>query len=154
MNQTLPLLWLFSDSDIIPERDLVEQHLAWHRMNPHDNVAVLGYVTWDPAVKATPFMRWYGESGPLFAFRQFRKRREVSFRFFYSCNLSLKTKFLRAHGQFDEDFRSAAYEDIELGYRLSKKDLQLLYNPAAIAYHHQFFSFEDACRKAQGSGTA
>src|ERR1700742_1132248 len=30
-------LVLFSDSDIIPERDLVEQHLAWHRMNPHDN---------------------------------------------------------------------------------------------------------------------
>jgi hypothetical protein len=26
--------------------------------------------------------------------------------------------------------------------------MRLLYNPKAIAYHHQFFSFQDACQKA------
>lgn len=146
-------LILFSDSDIIPEHNLVEQHIAWHQTNRQINAAILGYVTWPPEIKATPFMRWYGEH-KLFWFFRLRNKQEASFHFFYTCNLSLKAEFLRTCGQFDEEFKSAAYEDVELGYRLSKHGLQLLYNPAAIGYHYQFFSFEDACRKASGNDAA
>jgi glycosyltransferase involved in cell wall biosynthesis len=146
-------LVLFTDSDVIPKRDLVEQHIEWHRKNSQIAAAVLGYVTWSPAVNSTPFMRWYGEN-MLFAFGQLGKKREVDFHSFYTCNLSLKTEFLRTCGQFDEEFKSAAYEDTELGYRLSKRGLQLLYNPAAIGYHHQFFSFEDACGKMRANAAA
>ena len=140
-------LVLFTDSDIIPEHGLVEQHLDWHNRNSEITAAVLGYVTWSPEVKATPFMHWYGENA-LFAYRLLRGKREADFRFFYTCNLSLKREFLQTCGYFDEDFKSAAYEDSELGYRLNKKGLQILYNCRAIAYHHQFFTFEEACRKA------
>ncbi len=146
-------LLLFTDSDIVPAPTLVEQHVAWHRLNPHVNSAVLGYVTWPEQIHPTPFMRWYGEHH-MFWFRQIRHKREVSFHYFYTCNLSLKTEFLRTCGLFDEDFKSAAFEDIELGFRLSKKGLRLLYNPAAIGYHYQFFSFEDACRKELGNTAA
>jgi glycosyltransferase involved in cell wall biosynthesis len=145
---------LFTDSDIVPERDLVSQHLEWHRNNPQTSAAVLGYVTWSPEIKATPFMRWYGEDGALFAYRQLRGKREIDFHFFYSCNLSLKTNFLRTSGQFDDDFKSASWEDSELGYRLHKAGLRLLYNPQAIAFHHQFFTFDEACRKARGNSVA
>jgi glycosyltransferase involved in cell wall biosynthesis len=146
-------LILFSDSDIIPEHNLVEQHIAWHRENSQVNAAILGYVTWSPEIKPTPFMRWYGER-KLFWFFKLRNKQEASFHFFYTCNISLKIQFLKTSGQFDEEFRSAAYEDTELGYRLSKQGLHLLYNPAAIAYHYQFFSFEDACRKRLGNVAA
>lgn len=146
-------LVLFTDSDIVPERNLVEQHFDWHQKNPEITTAVLGYVTWAPDVKATPFMRWYGEE-KLFAFRSLRNKREVSFHFFHTCNLSLKIDFLRNCGGFDEAFKSAAYEDTELGYRLSREGLRLYYDPAAIGYHYQFFSFADACRKAEGNGAA
>jgi glycosyltransferase involved in cell wall biosynthesis len=146
-------LVLFTDSDIIPAPDLVEQHIALHQKNPRTATAVLGYVTWAPEIHPTPFMRWYGER-MIFGFGRLRDEREASFHYFYTCNLSLKTEFLRTCGQFDEDFKSAAYEDTELGYRLSKQGLQLLYNPAAIAYHYQFFSFEDACRKKLGNAPA
>jgi GT2 family glycosyltransferase len=147
-------LVLFTDSDIIPEPDLVEQHIKWHKDNPQITAAVLGYVTWPPEIKATPFMRWYGEEGALFAYRQLRGKREADFRFFYTCNLSLKTDFLRTCGQFDEDFKSASWEDTELGYRLHKAGLRLLYNPEAVAFHHQFFTFDEACRKALGNSSA
>jgi GT2 family glycosyltransferase len=146
-------LALFTDSDIFPKRNLVEQHIEWHRKNPQMTAAVLGYVTWPPEIEATPFMRWFGENR-LFHFDQLRKRREASFRHFYTCNVSLKTEFLRTCGQFDEEFKTAAFEDIELGYRLSNRGLQLLYNPAAIGYHYQFFSFEDACQKNLGNAAA
>jgi len=104
-------------------------------------------VTWSREVKPTPFMRWYGEDGALFAYRLLKGKAEANYRFFYTCNLSLKTDFLRSSGCFDEDFKSAAFEDTDLGYRLSKQGLRLLYNPRAIGYHHQFFSFAEACRK-------
>lgn len=145
---------LFTDSDIVPAQDLVQQHLAWHRQNPERSTAVLGYVTWPPEPPPTPFMRWYGEYGPLFGYRELRGQLEVDCRYFYTCNLSLKVQFLKICGQFDEDFKQAAFEDIELGYRLSKLGLKLLYNCGAIAYHHQFFSFEDACRKARANRNA
>jgi glycosyltransferase involved in cell wall biosynthesis len=146
-------LVLFTDSDVMPERDLVEQHIEWHQRNPRITAAVLGYVTWPPEINATPFMRWYGENR-LFGFAQLRNKQEASFHCFFTCNLSLKTEFLRTCGQFDEEFKSAAYEDIELGYRLSKRGLQLFYNSAAIGYHYQFFSFEDACRKTLSNPVA
>jgi glycosyltransferase involved in cell wall biosynthesis len=142
---------LFTDSDIVPERDLVSQHFRWHKENPSSRVAVLGYVTWPPDPRPTPFMEWYGGDGPLFAYQKFRHKKELVFANLYSCNVSLKTEFLRTCGQFDEDFKIAAYEDIELAYRLSKAGLRLLYNSHAIAYHHQFFSFADACGKSRGN---
>jgi glycosyltransferase involved in cell wall biosynthesis len=145
---------LFTDSDIVPQRELVSQHMEWHNNHPEIVTAVLGYATWPPEMKATPFMRWYGERGDLFAYERLRGKRQADFNFFYTCNLSLKTDFLRTCGYFDEDFKSAAFEDIELGVRLSEHGLQLLYNAAAIGYHHQFFTFEDACRKQRANRTA
>ena len=147
-------LVLFTDSDIIPSHDLVEQHSAWHRQYPEIYTAILGYVTWSPEVNPTPFMRWYGEDAMLFAYRSARGRTELDFRFFYTCNLSLKTSFLREYGHFNESFRSAAYEDTELGYRLSKHGMTLRYNAAAVGYHYQFFSFAAACRKARANADA
>jgi len=140
---------LFSDSDIIPKDDLVSQHLAWHKERPQTTEAVLGYVTWASCVPVTPFMRWYGNN-KLFEFSKLR-RGEVHPGLFYTCNVSLKRTFLTTCGLFDEEFRTAAYEDTELGYRLSQRGLQLLYNPAAIGYHNQSFTFAQACSKAKAN---
>jgi len=147
-------LVLYTDDDVIPHPELVLQHVRWHRQDPAPSVAVLGFVTWAPEVHATPFMRWYGEGGSLFGYRQFRHRREIDYRSFYTCNLSVKREFLQAFGKFDERFKIAAYEDIELGFRLSKTGLRLLYNPQAIGYHYQFFTFGDACRKKKKAAPA
>ncbi len=142
-------LILFTDDDIIPGPSLVAEHVEWHRQHPEPFVAVLGYVTWSPELRPTPFMEWYGLSGALFAYGSFKRGAELDCRFFYTCNLSLKTGFLRKNGLFDEDFKSAAWEDIELGCRLQRLGLRLLYNSDAIAYHHQHFSFADACLRAR-----
>ena len=63
--------------------------------------------------------------------------------------MSLKADFLRANGLFDEEFKSAGFEDTELGYRLENKGLKLLYNPRAVGHHYKFVSFADACRRAK-----
>lgn len=144
---------LFTDDDIIPTPALVAEHLDWHHRFPQLSTAVLGHVTWAEEVKPTPFMEWYG-SDALFLYAHFIGRTELDYTDFYTCNLSLKTAFLRCHGIFDEEFRVAAYEDIELGYRLKKAGMRLLYSPEALAYHQQFISFEDACRRARKAAQA
>jgi len=146
-------LVLFTDDDIIPASSLVAEHLAAHRSFPDERVAILGNVSWAQELKPTPFMKWYG-SDALFAYGRFVGRTELDYTDFYTCNLSLKTAFLRRHGVFDEDFKFAAYEDIELGFRLKKVGMRLVYNPEATAYHQQYVSFEDACRRARKTGMA
>jgi glycosyltransferase involved in cell wall biosynthesis len=146
-------LILFTDDDIIPGPSLVAEHIEFHRQFPELPTAVLGEVTWDPEVQPTPFMRWYG-SDFLFSFAHFTSRTDLDYTDFYTCNLSLKTEFVRRSGTFDEEFKVAAYEDIELGYRLKKAGMRLVYGPKALAYHHQFISFDDACRRARKSAMA
>lgn len=147
-------LILFTDSDVVPDRDLVRQHLDWHAKNPEVATAILGYVTWPDTPPPTPFMKWYGEYGALFGYRFLRHGRRASFGYFYTCNVSLKTEFLKNNGQFDEEFKLAAYEDTELGYRLQSAGMSLLYNSSAVGYHYQFFSFASACQRTRAGEVA
>jgi GT2 family glycosyltransferase len=140
---------LFADDDIIPAPNLLAEHLRWHDRHPEPGAAVLGFVTWSPEVRPTPFMNWLGLDGPLFAYAHFSGKIELDFRAFYTCNLSLKTEFIRRSGIFDEDFKGYGYEDAELGYRLQQNGMRLLYNPAAMAHHRKHITFADACRRAE-----
>lgn len=148
LRQASGAIILFTDDDIIPGPALVAEHLAWHRRFPDLPTAVLGNVVWAEDAKPTPFMEWYG-SHSMFLYGQFVRGCELDYTDFYTCNLSLKTEFLRSHGGFNEEFKSAAYEDIELGYRLKKAGMKLLFNADALAYHEQHISFDDACRRAR-----
>lgn len=142
-------LVLFGDDDIIPAPTLVAEHLAWNRRYPADHFAVLGQVSWSPEVHPTPFMEWLGREGVLFGYGSLLPGKEVGFEYFYSCNLSVKRDFLMKNGVFDENFRTAGHEDIELGYRLANKGLCVLYNPEAIGYHYRHLSYAAACRRQE-----
>jgi len=142
---------LFTDDDIVPERNLVSQHVKWHQERPEDSVVVLGFVTWPREPQPTPFMKWYGQHGQLFSYGHFRHAARLGYQYFYTCNISMKVAFLRNCGQFDEDFKRAAYEDTELGYRLDKSGMRLFFNREAVGYHYQFFAFRDACLKARSN---
>jgi len=142
-------LFLFTDDDVIPSPTLVAEHLRFHSQNSDPGVAVLGSVPWHPDAHATPFMNWLITGGPLMNLRECLRRKELDFEFFCTANLSLKAKFLRSNGLFDEDFRALYYEDYELGYRLAARGLRILYNPDAVGYHYKHVSFADICRRAQ-----
>ena len=140
---------LFVDDDIIPSDDLVLQHLRWHEENPQPNVAVLGRTVWSPEIHVTPFMNWYGQAGALLDLRGIEGKTELDPLHFYGGHMSLNPDFLRHNGMYDEGLKTYGWEDFELGYRLFQRGLRLLYNPAAVGYHHQSMTFADACRRAQ-----
>lgn len=143
---------LFIGDDIIASPTLLEEHLNRHRENPDDRVAVLGYVTWSPDLGITPFMRWLENGGPQFSYHKLQHNSEVPWGCFWTCNISVKKRFLIENGLFDEEFPSAAYEDSELGYRLHKKGLELIYNRSAAAFHHHYTSLDDACLRMMKAG--
>jgi GT2 family glycosyltransferase len=142
-------LILFGDDDIIPAPNMVAEHVAWHRKYPAPEVGILGYVTWAPSVRPTPFMKWSGERGPQFNFGYFEHGQELEFQFGYFCNTTVKAAFLKTHGQFDETFRQYGWEDIELSYRLNKHGYRLIYNHAAVGFHNKFETFENTRRRVE-----
>lgn len=144
---------LFIGDDIICPPDLVGRHIAFHRGNPDAAAAFLGRVAWSPEIRVTPFMRWLGESEYQFDFRRLAAGEVDPGRFFYTANVSLKRSFLESRGLFfDEEFRRAAFEDVELGARLKKAGLALRYDPRCLAWHHHATSLASACERMRVVG--
>ncbi len=139
-------LIIFIGDDIIIDPNCINEHHQVHLLNPSKNIAVLGYITWSNEITITPFMKWLSHGsnilgkygGHQFAYEKLQNKKEADFNFFYTSNISLKRTLLIKEF-FDPDFGKYGWEDIELGYRLTKKyHLKILYNPHAIAYHlHQ-----------------
>ena len=145
-------LILFGDDDIIPSRHMVAEHIAWHSKHPEPNVGVLGYVTWAPEVRPTPFMVWSGLYGPQFHFGKFKPGEELDFWHAYFCNTSVKSRFLTDNGVFfSETFRQYGLEDTEMSFRLHQKGYRLLYNPDAFGYHYKYEKFDDTLRRIRES---
>jgi len=139
---------LFMGDDMLAGPDLLERHTAWHLKNAKDSAALLGYATWDPELEITPFMFWLENGGPQFSFNRLEDGGEADPRlYFYTCNISLKRRFLTGNGLFDEEFPYAAYEDMELGCRLKAAGLKLFFDRKAVAWHHHYTSLEGACKR-------
>ena len=144
---------LIVNDDVIPSKSLVSQHISFHRRYPEDNFAVLGFVAWSSEIKITAFMEWLGNSGPQFNYNQIRGVR-AEWWHAWTCNISFKKSFLLKYGLFDSDFPYAAWEDIELGYRLSKHNLKLLYNKDAVGYHYHPTTINSMIEKMKKNGAS
>ena len=60
----------------------------------------------------------------------------MPFNFFYTSNLSLSRDLLLAE-PFDLRFPHAAWEDIEVAYRMKRRGLHMVYEPRArVAHDH------------------
>jgi glycosyltransferase involved in cell wall biosynthesis len=124
---------LFMDDDSWARPDLLARHRDFHVRNPDDASALLGGLVVPASPPPTPFMRWLGDA--LFDYASIDDPHDVGGARFYASNVSAKTALLRRTGGFDEDFPSAAYEDLDLGLRLDRHGLRLAYDAAAVAEH-------------------
>ena len=125
---------IFLGDDMLPKNDLLQKHHEFHQKFPAENFACLGIVKWHPEIHISRFMRWLTKSGAQFKFDDLRKNSATDFWRFYTSNLSLKKSFL-AEEKFSENFSGWGFEDAELGYRLTKKGLKLLFEPDAVVEH-------------------
>lgn len=140
---------LFLNDDTIATPTLLEEHLRIYEENPNEEgLAVLGRVTISPDVPNTLFAKLHLDA----TYDLLRGKTELGWRNFATCNISIRTDFLRKNGLFDE---SLGYlEDTDLGERLSHCGLRLRYNPAALGYHLHHLEEEDYLAIAERAGIA
>jgi GT2 family glycosyltransferase len=143
-----PLLLLLGD-DMLPSTTLVARHLDGHRREPGAEIAVLGHVEWHPEVADDRLSRWLDWSGSQFEYRALAgdPDTDAGFGRFYASNVSLTREAFLGAGGFDPDFRTADYEDLDLGWRLHQHGMRLRYEPTALAHHLHRYDWETIERR-------
>jgi len=145
---------LFLGDDTVPEPPLLAVHGKAHgepRMHP---IAVLGYTTWPRDLRVSPFLHQINEYGLQFGYGLIRDPEQVPFNFFYTSNVSLPRELLLEAGLFDTSFPHAAWEDIEVAYRLTRQGMKILYRPEAVARHFHDITLASFRRRQEKSGEA
>jgi glycosyltransferase involved in cell wall biosynthesis len=127
---------VFIGDDTVPEPRFLAEHARVHRESNDDPLlACLGYTGWPHGERVTAFMDYINDYGLQFGYKLITDGAIVPYNFFYTSNISIDRQLLADH-PFDTTFPSAAWEDIELAYRLDAKGLKIRYNAAAITRHH------------------
>lgn len=126
---------IFIGDDTVPEPAFLSEHFRVHAESGHDPlIACLGYTGWPGTEHVTAFMDYINDYGLQFGYRLIEHGNVVPFNFFYTSNISIDRELLATH-PFDTSFPAAAWEDIELAYRLDAKGLKIHYNANAVTRH-------------------
>ncbi len=143
---------LFLGDDTVPEPELLSVHAAAHAEPRAHPAAVLGYTTWPRGRRVSPFLHHINEYGLQFGYALIADPESVPFNFFYTSNISLPRDLLLEEGLFDTSFPHAAWEDIEIAYRLVHRGMKIVYRPGAIARHHHDITFASFRRRQERAG--
>jgi glycosyltransferase involved in cell wall biosynthesis len=119
-----------TDDDCVPHPALLARHAA--TVTP--TVAAIGHIAWHPSLTVSPFMAFLAP-GYRFNFAQITDPQNATYRCFYTANVAFWRATALTLGGFDVRFPYAAFEDIELGYRLHQAGVQLVYDDQALVYH-------------------
>lgn len=138
---------LFLDDDDITMPSLLEEHVKSHCVYPQENYGVLHYTTWGSGLMVTPLMHFVTEVDCfLFSYPHIKHGDILDFTYFWGGRSSCKRAFLLEHGVFNPVFRFGC-EDIELGYRLSKHGLRVVYNSRGGSKMIRPVGFDDFCQR-------
>jgi GT2 family glycosyltransferase len=132
---------LFLDDDVMPDRDLLREHLAAHD-SAGRTVAVVGALPYPPHVRMTTFLWYLERSGHYDLYRHPDK---------YPAgrppmpplngNSSIPRAAFFDVGRYDESFSQYGSEDLDLGYRLARAGIPFVYDPRAVGYHDHVKDF-------------
>ena len=138
---------VFIGDDTVPEPRFLAEHARVHRESGDDPlVACLGYTGWPRGERVTAFMDYINDYGLQFGYKLIRDGEIVPFNFFYTSNISVDRQVLVEH-PFDTSFPAAAWEDIEVAYRLDAKGLKIRYNARAVTRHYHPMTVDSFARR-------
>jgi glycosyltransferase involved in cell wall biosynthesis len=148
---TAPIV-VFMDDDDVADSRFLEEHLAMHRRYPRDEYAVLSYTDLAANVAASPLMHYVTKvQGHLFAYAGLKHGQFLDFTYFWGGRSSCKRMLMLMNGVFAPKYRFGA-EDVELGYRLERVGLKVVYNRNAISHMIRTLTFDDFCRRSYLQG--
>ena len=138
---------LFNDADILASPDLLSTHLRRHR--ERTGIAVVGL---EVQVKDFPEYVFKRDRPEARGHLHPASRKKLSWLYFLTGNASVRRTDLVRAGCFDESFTGYGHEDLELGYRLQRLGIEILYEPRAVNYHWQAVSYDDQKEKMRLAG--
>ncbi len=151
---------LFMGDDIVPANNyFLATHAHWHQQNNKVNFAVLGKVDWpvDPTFEVTPVMHHIqGVGGEQFGYSDMGPYRAWDWRFFYTCNVSVKRDLVsdwKREG-FSDVFGGYGFEDSEFAYRVAKKhgSFHVFYVDDSLGHHYHRHTVSSFVRRQRSSG--
>jgi glycosyltransferase involved in cell wall biosynthesis len=146
-----PILFFFDDDDL-GTPDLLREHLAGHEQHPGETIAILGNTTWAPGLAVSELMDYVMNGGPwLFAYAGLHDGQELDFAYFWGGRTSCKRSLLVQRGIFDQRFQGAL-EDIELGYRLAKFGLRVVFRHGALQHMNRAVTYDAFCGRCERQG--
>lgn len=132
-------LVVFLDADTQPaHRDFLQVH--WQAQAKGAQVSV-GFRQFHPDLPKTGIMRYLETRGAA----KFPQGGDIPGRYFVSCNASVSRSVLLEEDGFEERLRYYGGEDLELGYRLSKR-LPVRALPNALGWHQHYRTLEEVMR--------
>jgi glycosyltransferase involved in cell wall biosynthesis len=131
----------FLDADMIPDPELLAQHLQSHQEG--EKIIVVGrreenvdeeYVS--PGFVTTSCDQRF--AGGSFTYQEA-----------FTCNFSICSDQYRLLKGFDEQFPASGYEDVEFAYRAVLAGFRIVPNYDAVAYHHHPMTLDQRFRQAR-----
>jgi glycosyltransferase involved in cell wall biosynthesis len=146
----------FLGDDTVPSPGWLGAHLEARERRVSEGaedrlLAVIGYTGWHPRMRINPFLRYVNEYGLQFGYAIIEDPEDVPFNFFYTSNLSLPRELLLAE-PFDVEFPYPAWEDVEAGYRMSRRGMRLVYAPRATTAHDHPTTIERFAERQEKAG--
>jgi glycosyltransferase involved in cell wall biosynthesis len=125
---------IFLGDDVHPSENLLKTYYEQFHEN-EERVFIIGKTVWAKHLLKSRFIKYLEEqSHAQFRFNAIKDRKNVPPQYFNTANSAIPLKYILSCGLFDEDL--TLYEDTELGMRLSRIGLKLVYVDSAIAYHN------------------
>jgi glycosyltransferase involved in cell wall biosynthesis len=137
---------IFVGDDTSLSKNFLKEHYDFLKKYPND--CILGFVDWDKGLELNDVMKVVAPFGHQFDYR-IKNKLDCGYRHFYTSNISMKREIIK-NCLFREDFVGCNWEDIDVGYRLSKKGVKIIFNPNAVCYHDHYYD-EETFKKRQRS---
>jgi len=119
---------LFLDDDLVPQKGILSQHSKHHN---EKKIAVIGDIQYREAFTTRWISRYLSTRGV----HKTSPGEKIPFKCFWTSNASIRKEHLMNGSLFDERFKGAGGEDIEIAYRLDRGGITFLYEKDAVCYH-------------------
>ena len=140
-------LVIFLDSDMRTDECFVRAHKEAHETH-EQRICVAGKVVTAPELGESLIHSYLDTRGA----EKHTSGTFVPSRYFNTWNVSVRKDDLISVGLFDESYSAYGFEDVDIGYRLEKMGVRLLYDSQAAAEHMDRIDLKNLIEKKEDAG--
>jgi glycosyltransferase involved in cell wall biosynthesis len=138
---------LITDADMIPDEDFIQAHIKAHEATQNPTCfegAAFNLKTLEWPLNFTGMTPQIGKI--------LKKNKHLGWYCFLTANVSIPRHLFHHVNGFSTDFTDYGWEDLELGYRLHKLNIPLLYLPTSINYHYHIYEKDEKLKTMEKAG--